>query len=235
MAFEKEGIAIENSRFQDLRDKLPRHPTRKWRTRKLPKIKTIVVHSTSSSNQDPFKTARYHITPGPQNHISKKGCPGVTYHDLITEDGTIYHCNNYLDIIWHAGWINTTSIGVGMMHGDVDRIPPTPIQFDTLMKYLVVCCLMFNIAPKNVIGHREVAGMYILLGNGSRKYQKTCPGLTVDMDKLRLDLTFRLQRKLASSGHYTSEVDGVWGKLSKDAMKRYHEERLARSGLCSEK
>jgi len=69
-------------RVIDISDSLPRHPTREWTVRATPT--RIVVHTTASDNQDPHKTARYHIAPGKDNHISEKGAPGLCYHDFVT-------------------------------------------------------------------------------------------------------------------------------------------------------
>jgi len=33
--------------------------------------------------------AHYHITPGENNHISKKGAPGLCYHYAIRKNGSI--------------------------------------------------------------------------------------------------------------------------------------------------
>jgi len=75
----------------DITDKLPVHKTKRWKRRT--KINRIVVHTTSSDNQDPFKTARYHISA--PNHISKTGCPTICYHDFITKAALVYRCNDY--------------------------------------------------------------------------------------------------------------------------------------------
>lgn len=202
----------------DIRDQLPRHATRKWKRRD--KVTHIVVHTTASNNQDVFKTARYHIDPS--NHISKGGCPGIVYHDIITKAGEIYHCNDYQDWTWHAGGYNRFSIGVGMaFKGQVDSISPTPAQYDALLKHLVILCLYLKILPKNVIGHREVPGMYTIIGKGSKRYKKTCPGMSVDLDVLRREVTMRLQRRLAAENLYFDKIDGIFGPLSRAALNKF--------------
>jgi hypothetical protein len=78
-----------------------------------------------------------------------------------------------------------------------------------------------KILPKRVIGHREVPGMWLLLGNGSKKYKKTCPGMGVNMNVLRGEVTRRLQRRLAAEDLYHGRIDGDFGKLSKAALKAF--------------
>jgi len=204
---------------------LPKHPTRKWKLRPTPT--RIVVHTTASDNQDPYKTARYHVHAGKTNHISKKGCPAIVYHDLITKEGLVYHCNYYADRTWHAGGYNKSSIGVGMcFRGQDYGVRPTLLQFETLRKHLVKLCLYFKILPKRIVGHREVPGMWTLLGNGSKRYKKTCPGMSVDLDELRSEIAVRMQRVLSSVGLYEGAIDGLFGRKSKKALKAHQEERL---------
>jgi N-acetyl-anhydromuramyl-L-alanine amidase AmpD len=206
--------------IKDITGSLPRHKTRKWKKRK--KIDTIVVHTTASRNQNPHWTARYHITPGLSNHISKKGCPAIVYHDFITKEGIVWHCNDYWDKTWHASAYNRRSIGVTMAYrGQTPGVAPSIQQYDSLIKLLVVLCLKFKILPKRVIGHREVPGMWTLLGNGSKKYKKVCPGMAVDLNELRAEVTERVQRQLAAAGLYDGPIDGIFGRKSKKALKAW--------------
>lgn len=203
-------------RIVDLRGKLPVHPTRKYEKRTL--IDTIVLHCTASDNQDPFKTARYDITPGPNNHISKKGAPGLTYHDYIIKDGVVYHCNDYELSTWHATLYNKRSIGVVMAYKALPKEKPTPEQYESMLKHITLLCLYFKILPKAVLGHRELPWMVKLLQNGTKQYRKECPGMAIDLDKVRKEITTRLQLRLANEGLYTEEVDGLWGPKSQAAL-----------------
>lgn len=203
----------------DIRRTIPKHPTRRWKKREA--VDTIVVHTTASDNQDPNHTAQYHITPGPQNHISTKGSPGLCYHDFITKEGVVYHCNNYEDWTWHAGAYNKRSIGVVMAFRGQDGNPPCSRQMIALEEHLTILCLYIKIVPRNVIGHREIPGMWKLLGNGSKKYKKTCPGMGVSLDRLRQAVTLRLQRRLSAEGLYNGRIDGIWGPKSQAALESF--------------
>jgi len=219
---------LTKKRVVDLRSLLPRHPTRKWKKRK--KISWLIVHMTASNNQDPYKTNEYHISPG--NHISKKGCPRITYHDYITDDGTIYHCNNYFDWIWHCGWINRWSAGITMAFRGQTKdnsgnyITPPAAQWRSLIQHLVRLCLYLNLSPNRIKGHREVRGFWKLLGRGSKKYKTSCPGFGIDLDELRTQVCKRLQIKLASENLYKGKIDGKFFILSKAALKLYHQNLL---------
>jgi len=203
----------------DIRSSIPKHPTRRWQTRST--ADKIIVHTSASDNQDPNKTARYHITPGPQNHISTKGAPGLCYADFITKEGVIYHCNSYQDITWHAGSYNTRSIGVVLAYKGQDKIPPVEAQYTALLEHLVILCLYLNISPENVIGHREVPGMFTILGNGSKKYKKVCPGMGLNLDKMRQELTARIQRRLSCENLYTGIISTNTNKQMKESMNLF--------------
>jgi N-acetyl-anhydromuramyl-L-alanine amidase AmpD len=99
---------------------------------------------------------------------------------------------------------------------------PTDIQYKTLIEHCVTLCLYMKILPKNVIGHREVPGMCIILGNGSKKYKKECPGMKIDLDKMRNEISCRLQRRLWSEELYNGKIDGIFGIESINALKAFN-------------
>ena len=201
----------------DIRSTIPRHPTRQWRKRQ--KIKRIVVHCTASNNQDPDRTAHYHVTPGPWNRISKRGCPSIAYHDFITQQGTIYRCNDYTDWTWHAGLWNRTSIGVALAYRGQDGQIPCAAQFHALITHLVTLCLDKKILPSMVRGHREAPWMMVKLGRGSTRYKTVCPGMGIDLPALRATVTRYMQRRLLAEGLYTGKIDGIFGRLSRQALR----------------
>lgn len=206
----------------DIRSTIPVNKKRK--PKKRYKAKYIVVHTTASKNQDPNRTAKYHVTASPRNHISKRGAPTMCYHDFITKDGTLYHCVNYTSITWHAKGLNNYSIGLVMAFKGQTGEAPTTEQYNTLVRQLVTLCLYMKILPKHVLGHREVPRFRFLLGLLSKapgKFKKTCPGMGVDLDKLRKEITGRLQRRLAAEGLYKGKIDYLFGRKSKAALKAF--------------
>lgn len=222
---------VNNYRMIDVRNKLPRHPSRKWSKRAY--IDTIVVHCTAGVNQDPVATAKFHIRPGPENTLSKQGAPGIAYHDYVTVNGIVYHCNDYQDSVWHAKYYNDRSIGVVLAYpGAIRDNPKTPIrddrpsdiQLENLQRHLTLLCLYFKVLPERVFGHRELPWMFKVLQSGSKQYKKECPGMNVDLDALRKDVTLRLQRRLAAEELYSDKIDGVFGKKSQAALNAFDPE-----------
>lgn len=208
--------------IKDIRKELPWHPTRRWNVRPESKITRIVVHTSASSNQNPFDTNHYHITPSKDNHISKLGCSHICYHNFINKDGLVYWCNDYTDITWHCGLWNSSSIGIVMaFRGQDEGVKPTDEQYLSMIGQAANLCKQFNVDPNNVIGHREVLGVYTILGNGSRRYKKVCPGMSLDLSFLRKNVMMTLQARMFSEGFYHSGIDGLWGKYSKKAFSEY--------------
>lgn len=98
-------------------EKLPWNPNRpRWpQKRDLGKIERVILHQSlghadTSGNRDVYGINRYHISPG--NHISAAGCPHICYHTVVDDDGAIYLCNDFSDVVWHCAGQNSRSIGI---------------------------------------------------------------------------------------------------------------------------
>ena len=121
-------------------------------------IDRIVVHqelgmgSVSDVN-------RYHITPGDNNHLSKKGAPHFAYHFGIERDGQVIQANRLDDITWHTRGQNSRGIGI-MLVGDFTGpghagvVSPKPVQLLNLQD-LVMLLVNFlpNVTTANLFGH----------------------------------------------------------------------------------
>lgn len=208
----------------DLRDSLPVHPTKKPTERGLGSLNMIVVHTTDWDT-DVVTLAKYDIGP---NHISSTGCPTATYHDVIMKDGTRQHCVPYKFVTWHAGKWNTKSVAVALMYrcsqpGKPD-LSPTADQMESLKQLLVSQCLVLKISPMNIKGHRELeftgfVWKYTKDGKASKSLIKTCPGMQVDLDRLRLDIATRVQMRMKIDGYYKGAIDGIFGPKSEAALR----------------
>lgn len=219
--------------FTDIIYKLPVHPTKK--PKKQNKIKKIVVHTTDGV-VTPQGLAKYDIGP---NHISKTGCPSVTYHYLINQSGKAGKCCPHEVVTWHAGPHNNQSLAVAFnyktdagwekaaVQGVATEKPPNsdnkPSQAATitLLRLLEHLCLTEGVHPTEVYGHRELKGTGWFMFKGSRKLRKTCPGMSVDMKWIRDSTIKNVQRSLKQKGLYGGAIDGDWGPKSKAAFKVY--------------
>lgn len=216
----------------DISGSLPRHPSGKaYQTRDLSKVNKIVVHCTDR-NWTLVKLAMYDITPyfvvdGKKiyNHIDKTGLPAITYHDIVMNNGKLYHTLGYEEISMHAGGYNTGSIAVALMYivtdpaTGKDTFAPSELAIKTLQRHLGKLCLQLGLTPDRIFGHRELMGTgWFLSASGSKRLRKTCPGMQVDLDLLRTRAAKYMQLVLLVHGYYKGRIDGDFGPKSRAAL-----------------
>ena len=159
----KPEVVIEN-----WRTKLPVHPTRKYGKRPLSRIKYLVVHQSGKYYESAETIAEYHITPGPENHLSEKGAPGIAYHYVIERDGTIKLCNNESALTWHCKNHNTASLGI-LVNGNFDGPEWKGEELPTLEQIINLDLLLDNLTARypdaEIKGHGELV-----------KNKINCPG-----------------------------------------------------------
>lgn len=218
--------------IEDLTKSLPVHKTKKPSIRKV--IKRLVVHTTDWETT-PQRLAEYDIGP---NHISQTGCPTITYTYLIGRAGEVFKTTNHEVVTWHVGNWNSSSLGIALLYKTdpafekavadgkprpkVDpRHLPSKEQMESLEKLLLKLCLDLKIPPTKVMGHRELAGTgHILNSKGSKVLRKTCPGMGIDLDVLRYNVTCKVQAVLKDKRLYEGKIDGDWGPKSKEAFSK---------------
>lgn len=206
----------------DISGVLPRHKTKKHKTRTPKSFKRIVVHTTDWV-VTPKKLAAYDIAP---NHISDTGCPAITYHELVEPDGKIWHTLPFTEISWHAGNWNSGSLAIALVYkctreGTRDQNAPTENALKALQTRCGDLCLKYGILPKNVVGHRELFGTGWFWKKGSKRLRKSCPGKRVDLDQLRFNISLYVQIHLKIAKLYDGKLDGKIGKKSQKALKEY--------------
>lgn len=211
----------------DISGELPRHSNSEYRypTRSTSVLDRIVIHCTDR-DWSPHQIAKYDITPywivnGKKiyNHISKKGCPAITYHDLISPEGKVYHTLPYTEASWHAGGYNSKSIGVALMYQVKNE--PEDKMLKALWRWVAKLGLSYGIGPNRVFGHRELKGTGWFFLNGHKRLRKSCPGLKVDLDLIRTNVTKYMQCIFTFKGLYRDKIDGVFGPKSWAAFVEY--------------
>lgn len=210
-----------NTVIYDIIDSLPRRDkgitTQKvsYRTRELSKITGIVLHCTDGAFDTPQSVAQYHTSPC--NHISAKGCPAIAYTLFITRDGQAFQTLDLEEVGWHAGasW-NGHLMGVAMAYKASGAMEPPPeVQMTATVEAVAHTCLHLGILPGSVVGHRELFGTGWGLRGGRKYLMKECPGMLVNLDKFRKDVTMKIQEELGIV------IDGVFGPETKEAMELY--------------
>lgn len=129
-------------------------------------------------------------------HVKGNGWRDIGYHAVVTHD----HCPKLgADITWCR---SEATVGAGVkgdntrtLHvcvtGHGDKMPHTVRQRAQLLRVLARWCRCYRVRPDHVLGHRESYKVREAI-----RVSKTCPGLLVDMDEIRSQLT-----ELLSVGH----------------------------------
>ena len=127
---------IQGRKIIDMIGKMPVHSHLRWTNRPIDSINMIVIHQ-SATTATYEQVARAHSTPGPQNHLSINGAPGIAYHLGIDKDGSILQFNHFTNITWHCKRFNLKSIGINVRgdfsgNGWKGKEEPTQAQLDSL-------------------------------------------------------------------------------------------------------
>jgi len=209
-------------RIENLINVLPWHTTRPWPRRNRADIKKIILHQ--ELNDGTIEAVnRYHITPGPNNHISPLGIPHFAYHFGIRKNGEVCQCNEYEDITWHAVSENADSIGimlVGKFKGtNFPGDEPTREQLVSMAELVDHLQKEFNLNNKTVFGHYHFG-------------KPACPGDTVKtwIQNYRGELMITIntltdvQQALNALGYACGDADGLLGPKTLSAIRDFQED-----------
>jgi N-acetyl-anhydromuramyl-L-alanine amidase AmpD len=131
----------------NLIDELIKHETKTYRTRALSDIRHLVIHhSAAPPSVGPRRIASY--------HVKTKGWPGIGYHFLISDKGTIYQGNTLETISNHAVQANSRGVGICFL-GNFTKVVPPPAQLRAGAHLVAWLMQELNISPESVKGHRE--------------------------------------------------------------------------------
>lgn len=158
----------ENIRIIDIVNGLPKHATKRYSKRDVSKIHSIVVHHFAGDST-PQNVAMYHIKLKYNSlgqPILHSDWPGIGYHYVVNKDGTIFQTNYHDTMSFHAGDINTYSIGIAL-NGNFTSTPPPQEQLDSVRWLINYLRQHSGLNITNVMGHRQAPGA-----------QTACPGNT---------------------------------------------------------
>ena len=153
--------------FRDERDTLTKHPTKKYPTRDVSKITTIIIHHSLTKSGTAKAFSNYHV----ETH----GWPGIGYHFVIEKDGDIVWCNDLETKSYHVGNSNGFCVGICLI-GDFRSEEPTDEQMQSLFKLSKALMVDLNISSDFVKWHSEMPGYKT----------KACP--VIGMDDLRIKI-----------------------------------------------
>jgi N-acetyl-anhydromuramyl-L-alanine amidase AmpD len=133
--------------IQDLIDKLPRHATKKYNSRKLSDIQTLVIHhSAVVPSVGPKRIAEY--------HVNKEDWPGIGYHYLVGDDGIVYQGNALTTVSYHAASVNPRGVGICFLGSFQTEVPP-PAQLKSGAQLVAWLLQELKLDLDVVKGHQE--------------------------------------------------------------------------------
>lgn len=143
---------VDIPKFKDYRNKVKRHPSKKFPVLSLKGKTTIAIHhsltkrSLSGSNAEGY--AKF--------HVDTHGWPSIGYSYVIEPNGAVKWCNDIELRTYHVGNHNNYAVGI-CLTGDFRTEEPTKEQKESLRN--LVSALQKKYAHlKYVKGHNEFSG-----------------------------------------------------------------------------
>lgn len=126
-------------------------------------IDKIIIHHSATETGNAEAFARY--------HVNSRGWPGIGYHFVVEQDGTIKQTNTLESVSYHTSGQNTSGIGI-CLTGNFDTQQLQGKQKDSLVK--LIRFLRSDLGRKlPLYGHRDFAS-------------KSCPGDNVSVENINL-------------------------------------------------
>lgn len=199
-------------KITNLINKLPWHPTKKWGTRTVSKIKKIIVHQ-ELGEAEIENVNNYHIK---KNHISADGCPHFCYHYGIRKDGEVVQANELTHVTWHCANQNTVSVGimlVGNFNGtgyDLGTSEPTKEQIKSLEELVKYLQDQLKLTNQDIYGHYHF-GKPACPGHTLQKWVEAKRANVVTSQPEVVKSITEIQKRLAKLGYPVGKADGVMG------------------------
>lgn len=135
--------------MQDVRAMLPRHLTLQYPTRSADALKRIIVHHTvTSPTVKPERIAEVQVNSGK---------PGITYHYLISGDGTIYWTQS-LEVVTDQTLkreANADGVAVALA-GNFTDVVPAEAQMDAAARLIAWLRYQYHVPENAVVGRCEI-------------------------------------------------------------------------------
>lgn len=141
---------------------LPTHPTKQYGTRSFSAINMAVIHHSATTSGNSTSFARH--------HVDNNDWPGIGYHFVIAKNGAIERTNDLATISYHAGNVNSRSVGILLIGDYMQQIPPRA-QIDSAVRLIVMLEQQLG-RPLEIVGHRDVMA------------NRTCPGVNLNVDDI---------------------------------------------------
>lgn len=146
-------------------DDLPKG-SKPYSKRPIEGITDIVIHhSAAPARFGPYDFAKW--------HIEKNGWPGIGYHYVIMQDGTIYQTNRHETLSYQTGGHNTYTLGICLAGNfEEEQVPDDQLKS---ARWLVAKV------------KRQIPSISAVKRHGDYK-GTSCPGKNMPMSKIRKPL-----------------------------------------------
>lgn len=160
-------------KINDLRNALPVHPEKRYKLRDTSRIRAIAIHHSATETGGALSFAQYHIT--------KNNWPGIGYHYVILQDGTVQWCYDLNVITYHVGDSNSHAIGICLVGNFIYGKMPTKPQMQALIELCNYLREHLGMEVNEFKAHQEFPGYS----------WKNCPGF--DIDDFRSELSMYIK------------------------------------------
>lgn len=141
-------VRVSEPPIQDLIDALPKHDSNEYETRPLDEIRYLVIHhSAVPPTVSPKSIAAY--------HVRRHNWPGIGYHYLVAEDGTLYQSNALETKSYHAVKANPYGVGICFLGNFTKKVPP-PAQIRAGAHLVAWLMGELNLPLDGIKGHKEL-------------------------------------------------------------------------------
>jgi N-acetyl-anhydromuramyl-L-alanine amidase AmpD len=142
--------------------RLKKHLTKRYETRALSGIDTVIIHHSATTGGSPEAYAQY--------HVDNNGWAGIGYHYVISKSGKIEQTQFLRTVSYHTSGMNSRSIGI-CLTGNYDIQEPTESQISSLVK---------------LIQHLEKRlGRQLDIQGHNEHSNKSCPGRGISVAQIR--------------------------------------------------
>ncbi|MFC0470595.1 N-acetylmuramoyl-L-alanine amidase [Halalkalibacter kiskunsagensis] len=219
----------------DKRNSLASSRSTSYRRRAKSAIRNIAIHHSATTSGSAEAFARY--------HVNELGWPGIGYHYVVDQDGSISLCHDLEVVSYHVGNSNSFAVGICMV-GDFRTQSLTVAQRQATLELTRSLMDQLSIPIDNVWGHIEFPGyswkpcpsisMHSfrnwLREEGATFTDSPPPSPTYVAGARQRTILSRgdqgddiraLQERLDELGFHPGRIDGIFGPQTADAVMRF--------------
>ena len=143
-------IRVIKPPIQDVIDALPKHETEEYEARPLEDIRYLVIHhSAVTPIVGPKAIAAY--------HVRRHEWPGIGYHYVVAENGTLYQTNALETKSYHAVKANPYGVGICFL-GNFTNTAPPPAQVQAGAHLVAWLMGELDLPIESIKGHKDLMG-----------------------------------------------------------------------------